>query len=201
MLINSAKEIQRVASLTNLTPNQVCFCAMLLVKQKEGIKSATFHDMLRYMSNQNSLTVEDIEVCKEKGYVLEISNEEELVGVPTNYIISDKFEKKSNIKLYDYFFDELYAAYPIHLSNKINGNYVLAKSVSNADDLAKEYDRKIDSNLQNHVKILKLVKEANEKKLISVGLEKFIKNKLWESLEIQIESSNNIGNSPFEQNV
>lgn len=179
MFINDEKYFKFLIN-NNMTAEQFLFCYALSTIDRN-------HKFInRYVSEVNSLTDQEFNDLVERGYMLDFNADGHKYH--DSLVVTDKF-KESIIVDEEDAFNELWKTYPMRLQQGINGNYPMAKTTEMGKEaLQRKYAKYISSDMQKHLRVMEVLKWFKERQKITVGIEKFVKNQLWEDWETEMEA-------------
>jgi hypothetical protein len=177
MFISEEKFVD-VLSKSGLSPNQYLFAYL--------IHKGNFPLMYRYVREVGRFKLEDIQTVLEKGYIIDVNKDrgDRTETFPDHYIPTSSF-KELMINETEDDVEELWEIYPPFIL--INGNKAPGKS-TDISVLAKPYSVAIKGSPDKHQEVKEILEWAIEKKVISMGFEKFILGRGWEFFKAMKES-------------
>ena len=187
MFINDEKFYKFILA-HHLSPGQFLLCYTLSTIDRN-------HKFLKRMIDELGfiVTPEEVEDLDNRGYILNMNQPGE--HYHDMLVVSDKFKQAIIVDAEDAF-DQVWKAYPIRLQQHVNGSYPLAKTTSiGKEGLQRKYAKYISNDFQKHLRVMEVLIWFKERQKITVGIEKFILNQLWDDWETEMEGeSNGTGN-------
>lgn len=169
-----------------ITANQYLLCYYLAYDDAMDI-----HHLLRYnsssMINRYQTLVKgwvpsDFKNLKDQGLLIDNNKPGELIL--NKFKVADFFKRELFIGKEDAF-EEFLNEYPIWLPME-NGKNLPART-GDFEELTRLYGKAIGANKANHQKIMDVLKKAKEFNLVTMGLEKAIKSRQWETWHLMID--------------
>lgn len=200
----------------NITPNQYEIIIGVLMAQDEDVywlteKYKTEQCFPSHVPNVKYLITlqnligkielrEELIKLQEKGIILKtckLPTPDGGEGIRPNDIKFNKNILSRYLKHSGELFWELFNTYPSQIL--VNNRYQSARNLagagggwSNLDEAASFYGQRIKYNIKTHNHIIKLINEAKDKDLISMGLMKFLRGEEWRTLEEMVDSMSSV---------
>lgn len=172
-----------------LTPNQLFFVKMLVrdpAYDEAEWRKISRHLRAEYQRVVGGLTPDELADLISREIVIDDND----VGqtILTFYEINPKFAHKFELKVYP-MSTELLETYPARFRGS-DGRWYLGITAS-AEEIAKEYIRAINNDLEEHKRVIDDLKWAKENNGITLGLKKFVLTRYWKVIrEARSKNSN-----------
>lgn len=179
-MLHSIVEDVDLCEELKLSPSQLMFVKLLVsdpaldtaTRKKNAIKLS-----LRYKDVTGGLAVEEMIDLISRDIVIDYNDAGKCQY--DYYEINPKFASKFELKVYPMPF-ELQDAYPARFKGS-DGKLYLGSNVS-AEEIAMDYIRAIDNNLEEHKEVMKDLAWGVENNAIILGLKKFVLTRYWKVL-------------------
>jgi len=179
-MLHSIVEDVDLCEELKVSPSQLMFIKLLVsdpaldtaTRKKNAIKLS-----LRYKDVTGGLAVEDMIDLISRDIVIDYNDAGKCQY--DYYEINPKFASKFELKVYPMPF-ELQDAYPARFKGS-DGKLYLGSNVS-AEEIAMDYIRAIDNNLDEHKEVMKDLAWGVENSAIILGLKKFVLTRYWKVL-------------------
>lgn len=204
-MIYEGKKLSEICIKYNI--NIMQFFILYSIFRKD--KVLEIYSQQKQLQGKVAVTFEDIEDLMKKGYLLNFNNaklrltDEGIIEDEVTYVrdllVTDEFAEKLFIDA-EIAGEELYNTYPHYLSNRIDGQRVVAKKGGtyngvyyDQDRLKKLYIDLIGNDYELHNKVLECVEKAKRYKNVNISLREFIINKIWNAW-FTLDDEDDIGN-------
>jgi hypothetical protein len=179
-MLHSIVEDVDLCEELKVSPSQLMFIKLLVsdpaldtaTRKKNAIKLS-----LRYKDVTGGLAVEEMIDLISRDIVIDYNDAGKCQY--DYYEINPKFASKFELKVYPMSF-ELQDAYPARFKGS-DGKLYLGSNVS-AEEIAMDYIRAIDNNLEEHKEVMKDLAWGVENSAIILGLKKFVLTRYWKVL-------------------
>lgn len=146
------------------------------------------HSILRYNEKGPGFRPSDVRRMIERGWLIDLNEgDEKMIIVEGVYklLITESFRELILIDS-DEALDDLWKLYPPFID--LDGKRVPAKSVDK-DRLAADYGRIIQNDVYQHRYVKRMLEEAVKAGMISMGIEKWVKSRQWETVAQWLEEN------------
>lgn len=173
MFIDTDKYLE-ILGKTGLTADEFLLCYLIHLNRMDLI--------YRYVDEVRPFRKEEVERLIEKGYIFDNNpyRDTRPARYPEHYIATSTFSEIVFINTGEAF-DELWEAYPVWLTFD-DGKKVPGRS-GDSLELEKVYAQLIRNNVLKHREVMEMLEYAKKNKLITMGIEKWIKSRQWESIK------------------
>lgn len=182
MFINDEKYLKFLIE-NRLNANQFLFCYLLATVNRNH------KYMVRYTKEVSLLSADEVSDLVERGYLADMNSPGETYH--DMYIVLDKFKDLLFIDS-EVAFEAVWKKYPRYLQERINGKEVSAKTTGlGKDGLAHKYGKYIGNDIQKHERVLEALDWAIDNGKVTLGIEKFVLNHIWDDWLMEKEERRN----------
>lgn len=179
-MFSSTKQYVDLLCGLNITANQFLLCHLLYDDYQEDVvgarKKVSITYLYRYLKDSKRVWKRDeIDDLIERGYLIDNSRGK---MSPDMLEVTEKFINQVYASLGR--FKEFWDSYPKTMPAIQGGGHIKLKACD-PDELQEVYDKIVKTN-KLHNEILDLVKWADKNNQLNIGIEKFVKSRMWETL-------------------